>query len=99
MHPDMPEIIEVDDDYVDDEAADVAADDADAGSDAGEDYDSSADDGGAEMDLVDGLAQIAQLFVTEDGTPIADVIVGVRDALEKLNKIVFRAVQHLEKSA
>ena len=92
MHPAIPEIIEVEDDYVDD----ADADDADV--DAGEDYDSSAD-GGAEMDLVDGLAQIAQLFVTEDGTPIADVIVGVRDALEKLNKIVFKAVQHLEKSA
>lgn len=80
-----PEIIEVGDDYVED---------ADA-----ESYDDSGEEGGAEMDLVDGLAQIAQLFVTEDGTPIADVIVGVRDALEKLNKVVFKAVQLMEKSA
>jgi hypothetical protein len=84
-----PEIIEVGDDYVED-----AEDNAESYDD-----DSGEDGGGAEMDLVDGLAQIAQLFVTEDGTPIADVIVGVRDALEKLNKIVFKAVQHLEKSA
>ena len=86
-----PEIIEVGDDYVED-----AEDNAESYDD---DDDSGEDGGGAEMDLVDGLAQIAQLFVTEDGTPIADVIVGVRDALEKLNKIVFKAVQHLEKSA
>ena len=85
-----PEIIEVGDDYVED-----AEDNAESSYDG----DSGEDGGGAEMDLVDGLAQIAQLFVTEDGTPIADVIVGVRDALEKLNKIVFKAVQHLEKSA
>jgi hypothetical protein len=83
-----PEIIEVGDDYVEDAEDNAESYDDD---DSGE--------GGAEMDLVDGLAQIAQLFVTEDGTPIADVIVGVRDALEKLNKIVFKAVQHLEKSA
>lgn len=81
-----PEIIEVGDDYVED--ADAESYDDDSG-----------EEGGAEMDLVDGLAQIAQLFVTEDGTPIADVIVGVRDALEKLNKVVFKAVQLMEKSA
>lgn len=85
-----PEIIEVGDDYVED---------AEDNAESYDDDDSGEDGGGAEMDLVDGLAQIAQLFVTEDGTPIADVIVGVRDALEKLNKIVFKAVQHLEKSA
>jgi hypothetical protein len=92
-----PEIIEVGDDYVEDvEDAEDAEDNAEESYD---DDDSGADGGDAEMDLMDGLAQIAQLFVTEDGTPIADVIVGVRDALEKLNKIVFKAVQHLEKSA
>lgn len=44
-------------------------------------------------DVYDGIAQLAQLFVTEDGVPVADVLVGIRDALDKLNKIVFKAVQ------
>jgi hypothetical protein len=89
-----PEIIEVGgDDYVED------VEDAEDNAESYDDDDSGADGGDPEMDLVDGLAQIAQLFVTEDGTPIADVIVGVRDALEKLNKVVFKAVQLMEKSA
>ena len=90
-----PEIIEVGDDYVED--VEDAEDDAEE--ESYDDDDSGADGGDPEMDLVDGLAQIAQLFVTEDGTPIADVIVGVRDALEKLNKVVFKAVQLMKKSA
>jgi hypothetical protein len=49
-------------------------------------------------DVYDGIAQLAQLFVTEDGVPVADVLVGIRDALDKLNKIVFKAVQQ-QKSA
>lgn len=38
------------------------------------------------------LAQLAQLLVTEDGEPIADVLSGVRDALDKHNKILFKLV-------
>lgn len=52
-----------------------------------------------QFDLYDGIAQLAQLFVTEEGVPVADVLVGIRDALDKLNKIVFKAVQQQQRSA
>lgn len=76
----VPEIIEVDD-Y--EEPVDESL---------GEDDESDLPSEPADY-VYEGLSQLAQLFVTEDGTPVADVLVGIRDALDKLNKILFKAVQ------
>lgn len=42
------------------------------------------------------LAQLSQLLVTEEGEPLADVLGGIRDALDKHNKILFKLVGVLE---
>ena len=42
------------------------------------------------------LAQLSQLLVTEEGEPLADVLSGIRDALDKHNKILFKLVGVLE---
>ncbi len=78
----VPEIIEVDD--YEEPVEPVDDDDIEEESDLPSE---------PEYDVYDGISQLAQLFVTEDGTPVADVLVGIRDALDKLNKILFKAVQ------
>ena len=45
------------------------------------------------------LAQLSQLLVTEEGEPLADVLKGIRDALDKHNKILFRLVGAADKLA
>lgn len=47
------------------------------------------DDGHA-LDMFDPLQQLTQLFLTEEGVPIADILQGIRDALEKQSKILFK---------
>ena len=44
----------------------------------------------------DPLQQLTQLFVTEAGTPIVDVLQGIQDALDKQNKIMFKLVSVLD---
>jgi hypothetical protein len=82
------EIIEVEN--YDEEEPELLSDD--------DESDEASDEVSNPYDVYDGIAQLAQLFVTEEGVPVADVLVGIRDALDKLNKIVFKAVQQ-QKSA
>ena len=42
------------------------------------------------LDMFDPLQQLTQLFLTEDGVPIADILQGIREALEKQSKILFK---------
>ncbi len=43
------------------------------------------------------MAQLAQLLVTEEGEPVADVLRGIRDALDKHNKILYKLATAVEK--
>lgn len=77
-----PEIVEIDEQPV--EEIEVADSEGDA------------EDDGESFGMYDPMEQLSQLLVTEDGTPLIDVIVGVRDALDKQNKIMFRLLGVLE---
>ena len=76
-------------DGVDEE--DVDDEDEDEGD---EDDDDDDEDEGDELTVAVG--QLAQLFMTEDGEAITDVLGGIRDALDKQNKILYRGLQLLE---
>ena len=54
------------------------------------------DDDGLEDDLITAVGQLTQLMMTEEGEAITDVLNGVRDAIEKQNKILYRGLQLLE---
>lgn len=57
-----------------------------------EDLDSFDDDDG----VFDPMHQLTQLFVTEAGTPIVDVLQGISEALDKQNKILYKLVSVVE---
>ena len=67
----------------------------------GEGEDEDEDDGEEDespYELVTAVGQLTQLMMTEEGVAVADVLNGIRDALDKQNKILYRGVQLLEKS-
>lgn len=72
------------------------ADDEEDGEDEDEDEDEEEDEA---YELVTAVGQLTQLMMTEEGVAIADVLNGIRDALDKQNKIMYRGVQLLEKLA
>lgn len=45
----------------------------------------------------DPVSQLTQLLVTEDGQPIADIMAGIKEALDKTNKILFKMSVAIEK--
>ena len=45
------------------------------------------------------IRMLADSLITVHGEPIADVMAGIRDALEKLPKVVYKAQQHQPKDA
>ncbi len=47
----------------------------------------------------DEYLDLAQLLVTEEGEPLADVLRGIRDALDKHNKILYKLASAAEKLA
>lgn len=99
-----PEIVEIEDDYPPQEqqqledGVDIVESAEDAGEDAeyGEDDDEEMDDDSEEEEDYDAVEQLCQLMVAEDGTPVADIMLGIRDALERHNKILYKAVTVLE---
>lgn len=62
-----------------------------------DDDDMDCDECDDDFDDEDPLFHISQLLVTEDGEAVSDVLAGVRDALEKLNKIVFKLATVIER--
>ena len=42
------------------------------------------------------MQQLTQLLVTEDGTPLVDVLAGIQQTLDKQNKILFKLVSLLD---
>lgn len=52
-----------------------------------------------EDELFTAVAQLTQLMMTEEGEAVADVLHGIRDALDKQNKILYRGLQLLEAKA
>lgn len=56
-------------------------------------------DDGASFDSFDPMQQLTQLFVTESGVPIVDVLQGIQEAHDKQNKILYKLVSILEKNA
>jgi TATA-binding protein-associated factor Taf7 len=64
-----------------------------------DDQEDDEDQDGFEDDDYFDLAQLSQLLVTEEGEPLADVLKGIRDALDKHNKILFRLVGTVERLA
>lgn len=79
-------------------AQDETDDSQDEGDDSEEEQDSQ--DEGEEDEDDDDLAlavgQLTQLMMTEEGEAITDVLAGVREAIDKLNKIMYRGLQLLE---
>lgn len=70
---------------------------SDAGEDSDEDDAASDEEGFADMeDVVTAVGQLTQLMMTEEGEAITDVLNGIRDALDKQNKIFYRGLQLLE---
>ena len=86
-----PEIVEIEDDVVEEEAPQDEAEQEEEFDDEDEDDEDSED--GEEYDPTE---QLCQLMMSEDGTPIADILLGIRDALERHNKILYKAVTVLE---
>ena len=83
----------------DEEVVECADEDAEAGEERGCNDDDG--EGGEEPspseyseynedDDEDPLQQISQLLITEDGEAVSDVLQGIRDALDKQNKILFK---------
>lgn len=67
----------------------------------GEDYDDEEEDEeGEDIDeedpLTTAVGQLTQLMMTEEGEAITDVLHGLRDAIDKQNKIMYRGLQLLE---
>ena len=93
--PEHPAIVELD------PAAEPALEDADAHEEDPPEEEDEFVDGDDDEDVDDyfDLAQLAQLLVTEDGEPVADVLRGVRDALDKQNKILFKLASAADKIA
>lgn len=79
------EDIEYDDDGSGEEADDEEAHDDD------ED-----DEEGHDDELVTAVAQLTQLLMTEDGEALGDVLHGIRESIEKQNKILYHAVKLFE---
>lgn len=50
-----------------------------------------------QAELTTAVGQLAQLLMTEEGEAITDVLSGLRDAIDKQNKILFRGLQLLER--
>ena len=46
--------------------------------------------------MFDPFQQLSQLFVTEDGTPLVDVVHAIQETLDKQNKILFKLVSVLD---
>lgn len=64
----------------------------------GEDEDDEEDDEDEMHDeLVGVVGQMGQLLMTDEGEAITDVLAGIRDALDKQNKILYRGLQLLER--
>lgn len=47
-------------------------------------------------ELITAVGQLTQLMMTEEGEAITDVLNGVREAIDKQNKILYRGLQLLE---
>jgi hypothetical protein len=54
------------------------------------------DDYEDEDPLAAAVGQLTQLLMTEEGEAMTDVLAGMRDSLDKLNRILFRGLQLLE---
>lgn len=49
-----------------------------------------------EEDMFDPMQQLTQLLVTEDGVPLVDVLQGIRESIDKQNKILFKLVSVID---
>jgi hypothetical protein len=94
-----PEIVEIEDEEVVDE--EEVPQDLPEGAEQEEEEEFDGEDDEDDEDSEDGeeydpTEQLCQLMMSEDGTPIADILLGIRDALERHNKILYKAVTVLE---
>lgn len=79
------------DDHDDIDEEDIEDEEADEEEDAEEDFDDLEDDA-----LTTAVGQLTQLMMTEEGEAITDVLSGLRESIEKQNKILYRGLQVLE---
>ena len=77
------------DETIDDDE-DLGDEDDDLGVDVGD------EDETYDEDLTTAVGQLTQLMMTEEGEALTDVVNGIRDSLEKQNKILYRGLQLLE---
>ena len=61
-----------------------------------EEFEDDGEDDDVGDDLVNAVAQVGQLLVTEEGEAVSDILRGIMDALDKQNKILYRGLQLLE---
>lgn len=83
---------------LDDDQAGHADDDRDEDDEDEEDDDDGFDEDmdGHDDELTTAVGQLTQLMMTEEGEAITDVLRGLREAVEKQNKILYRGLQLLE---
>lgn len=74
---------------LDDEIQEYGEDDYEEDDDEGDDIEE-------EDPLTTAVGQLTQLMMTEEGEAITDVLHGLRDAIDKQNKIMYRGLQLLE---
>lgn len=74
---------------------DAAEAEDEEGTESGSEFTDDDDDDDDELEF-DPISQLAQLLVTEEGQPVADILVGIKDALDKHNKILFKISTLLE---
>lgn len=61
-----------------------------------DDDDDDDDDDGTDDELATAVGQLTQLMMTEEGEAITDVLDGIRESIEKQNKILYKGLQLLE---
>lgn len=87
-----PEIVEIEEEDI----ADLPPQREPAADADEEEFDDDEEEDSEDGEEYDPTEQLCQLMMSEDGTPIADILLGIRDALERHNKILYKAVTVLE---
>ena len=87
----MPAEEEEEEGYGDDDIGDDIDDEDDMEDDMGDEDIEEEDDA-----LTTAVGQLTQLMMTDEGEAITDVLNGIRDSIEKQNKIMYRGLQLLE---
>lgn len=80
-----------------DDEGDIDEGDVDEGDEGDADEIEFDDDGEQGMEMYDPMQALGEIFVTEDGETIADILADIRDILEKGVKVMYKISTNMEK--